>query len=981
MTQTTLKLTALFMLLLLVGMSQTLEAAPSATYTVTNTDDSGNGSLRWAITNANNNPGLDYIFFNIPGAGVHTISPLMQYQINDPVVIDGLTQPGTDCTSWPPTLRIEIEGSQINQGAPSGFFIYADDSAVSGLVMNRFAGTPIVVSSDNNIVSCNFLGTDSSGMSAMGNGTGISISTSNNNVLGLVLGDSVRGNVISGNIGNGIYFGQSDNNLIQANFIGTAVDGITPLGNGMNGIELTLGSETNRIGAVGVKSRNIISDNGQSGIAIRPAGATDTIIQNNYIGTDKTGMNVMSNGEAGITIEYGFNVLIGGNSAEKRNIIRGGIVITDNPATNKQHHIVGNYIGLAADGETVLGENGNAIFAGCGITLNTPDNFVGDGTEAGRNVIIGHENNVCVEGNEADNNQILGNYIGTDASGNGTIDLAGFAGITIYDADNTLIDGNLISGHSSSGVEIETVYDVEEILAESTTIINNQIGTNAAGLAAVPNGEGILVGSETDNTQIGGVQANEGNLIAGNGTGILLSGDGNATVQGNLIGTDKTGLVALGNQFDGISISGTNNLIGGNTATARNIIAGNGSFGIRSMTLFSGENTNNQIAGNYIGVDKTGLAALSNVGGGVFFMGESGGVIGGVSADYGNVISGNGGNGILIQARIPDSDIHAVTKNNVVAFNYIGLAADGTSILANLKNGIALGDLGLGDKEAVHNNQIHDNTISGNEEHGIYLITEYVHGNTITRNRIGTDATGASAVGNSGDGIHVAGTGATTISDNTIAYNGGNGFTAMTLAGAVPLQQQLVGNAIYDNFGMGIDLVNDGVSPNDLDDDDSKLPNDLQNFPVLTMAENEGADLHLVASLNSHGSTRYLIEFFFSESCDSSGHGEARIVLGSEVFITDSDGNVTIDLTLLDMALPQAGAVTATATDPDGNTSEFSQCLAVAGIPTAITLIRQPKVVAPMMTLPVVVIVLAMLLVTGILLRRGRVSLERVSLH
>src|SRR5947209_1999009 len=88
----------------------------AATFTVTNTNDSGAGSLRQAILDANANPGLDTIAFNIPGAGVQTISPASVLPtITDSVIIDGYSQPGssanTDPNGFNGTLLIELSGA------------------------------------------------------------------------------------------------------------------------------------------------------------------------------------------------------------------------------------------------------------------------------------------------------------------------------------------------------------------------------------------------------------------------------------------------------------------------------------------------------------------------------------------------------------------------------------------------------------------------------------------------------------------------------------------------------------------------------------------------------------------------------------------------------------------------------------------------------------------------------------------------------
>ena len=156
-----------------------VSGASAATFTVTNTDDAGAGSLRQAILDANANPGTDTIDFNIPGAGVHTISPATQLpSISDPVVIDGYSQPGaspnTDPNGFDGTLLIELSGAGAGPNV-NGLDISAGGSTVRGLVINRFrglggSGNAIFPSTaGGNHIEGNFLGTDAGGTLAQGN--------------------------------------------------------------------------------------------------------------------------------------------------------------------------------------------------------------------------------------------------------------------------------------------------------------------------------------------------------------------------------------------------------------------------------------------------------------------------------------------------------------------------------------------------------------------------------------------------------------------------------------------------------------------------------------------------------------------------------------------------------------------------------------------------------------------------------------------
>ena len=149
---------------------------PEPTFTVINTNDSGAGSLRQAMLDANANPGFDRIEFDIPGAGPHTIQPLSALPtITDPVIIDGYTQAGASPNTNGPglglntVLKIELDGTSAGAGV-SGLLITAGGSTVRGLVINRFGGNGIVLQMDgSNVIDGNFIGIDVTGTSARGN--------------------------------------------------------------------------------------------------------------------------------------------------------------------------------------------------------------------------------------------------------------------------------------------------------------------------------------------------------------------------------------------------------------------------------------------------------------------------------------------------------------------------------------------------------------------------------------------------------------------------------------------------------------------------------------------------------------------------------------------------------------------------------------------------------------------------------------------
>jgi len=281
------------------------------TFTVTNTNDSGTGSLRQAILGANANLGLDVIAFNIlawgrqPGTGKHTIQPLTPLpHITDPVIIDGYTQPGaapaTDDT--PATLLIELDGiNVIGLHWDSGLNIdAAGNSTVRGLVINRFGDVGIHIQDQGgNIIEGNYIGTDVTGTMNRGNFQGgVRIWDAPNNMIGGTTPEAR--NVISGNNGYavGILLPGATANKVQGNFIGTDVTGTADLSNSKHGVFIYEAASSNTIGP-----GNVIVGNGGAGIGIHGIGTTGNQILGNFIGIARNGTKPLGNFDDGVIIE------------------------------------------------------------------------------------------------------------------------------------------------------------------------------------------------------------------------------------------------------------------------------------------------------------------------------------------------------------------------------------------------------------------------------------------------------------------------------------------------------------------------------------------------------------------------------------------------------------------------------------------------------------------------------------------------------
>ena len=328
--------------------------------------------------------------------------------------------------------------------------------------------------------------------------------------------------------------------------------------------------------------------------------------------------------------------------------------------------IAGNYIGTDATGTT-------AAANGCGVEIysSASNNTIGGTTAAARNVISGNSGyGVYISGAAASGNVIEGNYIGTNATG--TASVANATGVFIDGASSNAVGGtaagaqNVISGNSSYGVSISGST------ASGNVVEGNCIGTNATGTAAVANYIGVKLTNAPNNT-IGGTTAGAKNVISGNSSeGVYITGltaSWNA-VEGNYIGTNAAGTAVVGNNY-GISLWGSNNMIGGTTAGAQNLISGNWSYGVR---ILGSTASGNVVEGNYIGTDATGTAAVAN-GNGVYISAAPNNTIGGTTAEARNVISGNTQYGVSL--------VESTASGNVIEGNYIGTDATGTAAVAN----------------------------------------------------------------------------------------------------------------------------------------------------------------------------------------------------------------------------------------------------------------------------------------------------------
>ncbi len=736
------------------------------TFTVLNTANSGAGSLRQAIIDANDNPGLDMIAFDVGAGGVQTLMPTSPLPaVTDAAVIDGTTQPG-----FAGSPLIVVNGTGAGTSA-NGLVLSGQGATVRGLVVNGFKQAGIRLSSGKHQIYGNHIGVDAAGNAKVPNKYGIYAATAAD--LNWIGGESAgTGNLVSGNTDYGVYLA-SNSNRVYGNRIGTNSVGTAPLGNTLAGI-FVYQSRNNVLGGASPGMSNLISGT-EIGPGILIWGGYDgsgpnaigNVIKGNRIGTDSTGLVKISN-HTGIYIDSNApSNVVGGSEPGAGNVVSGstysGIKIH-----SKNCIVQGNRVGTDVTGTAAIG-NGEH-----GLTIEAEHTLVGGHEPAAGNVISA--NGFAGLNIYNAQNVVLNNLIGTDVAGSNA--LPNEYGMTVGAWDSVIGlpgAGNVISGNKQDGIFVSYPE------ARNNSFNANRIGTDVTGTYALPNGKtGIMIYFSPDN-KIGGSTPGAGNLISGNGsTGINIGGqtaDRNL-VAGNFIGTDVTGKNPIPNKGDGISITGSagDNMIGGLTPSARNVISGNALAGI----ALSSSASSSVIQGNYIGTTVTGTAALANQTGIAIRADVENTLIGGPTEAARNVISGNTRHGILFTSQTSYYYPNFV-QGNFIGTDRTGLVAVGNGVGVQFENGAV--KIVVGGTSSLMRN-----IISGNSKAGVFFGSG-ANTNSVLGNYIGADVTGLTALGN-GKGVIVS-----NAHTNTI---GG------TIAGT--------GNLISGNVGVGLDI--EGASSN-----------------------------------------------------------------------------------------------------------------------------------------------------------------------
>lgn len=765
-----------------------------AVYEVVNTLDSGPGSLRQAILDANDNPGPDLITFNIPGSGVQTIRPQSALpSITDTLLIDGYSQSGSSANTRSLSLgsgaqgtnailNVEIDGSDaVNGFAGLLFASGAVNSEVRGLVINRFLTGVRVVANETVVAGC-FIGTDASGSQALGNAHGVSIGDGAVNVRvgGTTPADR---NVISGNSDFGLFV-NGDGHRIQGNFIGTDATGAADLGNGDIGVYVTRTFDAEVSG-------NLISGNRYEGVTV--AFAQGVRIHRNFIGTDRTGSAAIPNdGFGGVFIRGEGNPPSWDTftSAEiVGNVISGnkgyGIQASQSPGTTARPHylnIAGNLIGVAADNVTPLGNTSIGIGASSPFidqaTLHITDNHVANNPFGGiylaapqpaavlrHNLLYG---NGGTSGNLDIGQQGAGgagiwasaNITSATVSGTSLTFTGSFQGTpsTYYSLDLFASPTELTGGHRAARAYVSSFGTTTNASGQASFtfsvpaglhLIGQYLTTTLVGVGTSELSAPVLIQAASGAPNVYTV-TNTNNSGAGSLRQAIL--DANAHAGPDLIRFNISG---AGPHFilptsplpaitDPVSIDGYTQP-GANPNT-------------NPLSLGAGARGSN--AALMIGVDGKNLSAGASL----------------LTVDAGadsSILRG------LVLNRSPGDGITVHADGVVIEGNFIGTTSSGSTARANAGSGIVLVAAAADGARIGGTSPAARNVISANGQQGIL---GYGSGHAVLGNLIGTDASGTRDLGNAQAGVYLL-----------------NGTNSLVGAG--------VGNLISGNNGAGVRLV------------------------------------------------------------------------------------------------------------------------------------------------------------------------------
>lgn len=659
--------------------------------------------------------------------------------------------------------------------------------------------------------------------------------------------------------------------------------------------------------------RNVIAGN-NTGVVVS-GGSGSNIGPENFIGRGINGSNA-TNAKA-LEVKGATNTKIGDIDPVYGyyggpNIISGNTCqgITIQQSDTNGTLILENYIGVNATGDQALANGCTGIYVSGGASGTT----IGNNTEEKRNVISANSIGIIINQAYDVPASIRGNYIGVNATATAALANATTA-IWLDTLGAMTVEYNVIGGAPTSDEGIRLQYAFAGTRASQ--INHNFIGTNASG-ANFGNGKAGIV-----------LQNMRGITLSGN-TIRFNGGDGITTQNGGQFTINNNTLTRNGG--DGLELTGSgsnvaNNTIGYNGANSAGIWVGGGSNTLTNNTV------NNDIQTFQIGISVDGAnntisnSASAQIGGGyagIQLNGNSNTVTGYAIQDaYAGVLAAGDNNIIGPNNRLFNNlvgiQVESTADGTQIRGNFLGVDATGNAAAPNYETGILIygGNTTVGGSDAGDGNVISGGGSYGADGVRLAMSSGGLSGTTIRNNKIGVGADGTTALGNR-YGIHVLDGNQSNMQDNLIAYNS----TGILIEQGT--RHAILGNSIYSNTQLGIDLSPQGITLNDTGDGDSG-PNQLQNYPLITLAGIAGSTTRAVGTLNSLPSKTYTLRFYSSPACDPSGYGEGRTYLGQGTVTTNASGNASLDLSV-GTAATQGHYLTLTATDPDGNTSEFSAC-------------------------------------------------------
>lgn len=661
--------------------------------TIVNTNDSGQGSLRQFILNANLlggeaslaqvglSAGLENSIFMIPGAGPHVITPTSALPSLTGVAtaLNAATQAGASCAVSNRSLKIVLDGSNAGINT-SGLTLDAANVMVRGFAIGKFteAGIQGTANADHLAVTCNHLGLNADGVTLASNGTNGLLVKAGATDLKVGGNSTDERNLISGNARDGLRLEAVTTATIEGNYIGTDISGTLPRSNNREGASYAgiyagkATTATTPSSAITIRN-NLISGNDiiagvapvynvSSGIWLE--GVATATVTGNLIGTNASGTAALRNTGYGIYTKTATDITIGGTTAAERNVIAANFkdAINTRFGTNRIT-ILGNYLGTDITGTQNLGNTDNGIFL-----ADTQNAVIGNSTPAGRNIIAGNLLS-GIRNSKSPGTVIAGNYVGLDVSGMVAVGNQ-LHGIYVEDSANVVIGGgnstnrNLIAASKVIGVFIAGA-------SSNTLIENNFVGLKADGLSDAGN---LNAGIETQTTT--GVTIRS-NVVAANKTrGIHLVTSPNTTITNNLIGLNAAGTLDRGNSSHGIDIE--NGVIG--LSMSHNTISGNGGNGVFIINTFN----STSMLGNRIGLALDGTTPLANDGAGVWIEASNGVVIGGYATSEANQIAYNKGDGIAIVGAA--SNRNTVRRNSIYANLGLGIDLNNDNVTINDAN-------------------------------------------------------------------------------------------------------------------------------------------------------------------------------------------------------------------------------------------------------------------------------------------------------